>query len=102
MEVVLMERIEPCTCFSFDDTAGRLRIEVKLPGVKEKDVTVEMENDNFFVRATKTEDIEYSGYFALPHEIESDKVEVKFEREYLKIIAPAVRDWTQRIIYRPL
>ncbi len=41
-----MERIEPCTCFSFDDQARRLRIGVKLPGVKEKDVTLEMENDN--------------------------------------------------------
>ena len=102
MEVVLMERIEPCTCFSFDDQAGRLRIEVKLPGVKEKDVTLEMKNDNFSVRAPKAENIEYSGCFPLPREIESDQVEVKFESEYLKIIAPAVRDWTQRIIYRPL
>ena len=97
-----MERIEPCTCFTFDDQARHLRIEVKLPGVKEKDVTLEMKNDNFSVRAPKAEDVEYSGCFPLPREIESDKVEVKFESECLKIFAPAVRDWTERIIYRPL
>ncbi|OGP95853.1 MAG: hypothetical protein A2157_06440 [Deltaproteobacteria bacterium RBG_16_47_11] len=97
-----MERIEPCTCFAFDEQARRLRIEVKLPGVMEKDVTLEMKNDNFCVRAPGTEYVEYSGCFALPREIESGEAEVRFEGECLKIVAPAVRDWTQRLIYRPL
>ena len=97
-----MERIEPCTCFFSDDRAGRLRIEVKLPGVEEKDVKLEVKNDNFCVRAFRAEDVEYSGCFALPREIESGEAEVSFESERLKIVAPVVRDWTQRVIYRPL
>jgi HSP20 family molecular chaperone IbpA len=97
-----MERIEPRTYFFADEKAGRLRIEVKLPGAEEKDVALEMKNDNFCLRAPKGKEAEYSGCFPLPQEIESDKFVVRFESECLKISAPAVRDWTQRIIYRRL
>lgn len=97
-----MERIEPCTCFFVDDKTGRLEIEVKLPGVQEKDVTLDMKKDNFCLRAVKGEDFEYSGCFVLPVEIESDKRVVRFEDGLLRIVAPKVRSWVDRIIYRPL
>jgi len=97
-----MERTEPRTCFFFDEQVGRLRIEVKLPGVKQKDVALEMKNDNFCLRAPRGEHFEYSGCFALPQEIESGEAKVRFESEGLKIFAPTVRGWAQRIIYRPL
>lgn len=97
-----MERIEPCTWFFIDDKSGRLRIEVKLPDVDQENITLEMKNDNFCVEAPKGEIFEYSGCFVLPHEIDSDKAEFRFEREYLKIFAPMVRGWADRVIYRPL
>jgi HSP20 family molecular chaperone IbpA len=97
-----MEKIEPCTCYFVDDKAGRLGIDVRLPGVQEKDVTLEMKKDNFCVRALKGEDLEYSGCFVLPQEIESDKRVARFEDGLLRIIAPKVRGWVDRIIYRPL
>jgi len=97
-----MEKIEPCTCFFVDDRAGRLEIEVKLPGVDGKDLTLEMKNDNLCVRALKGEDFEYSGCFILPQEIESDKRVARFKDGLLRIIAPKVRNWTDRVIYRPL
>lgn len=97
-----MERIEPFTCFFVDDRTGRLEIEVELPGVQKKDVTLEMKKDNFCYRAVKGEDFEYSGCFVLPGEIESDKGVARFEDRLLRIIAPKVRSWVDRIIYRPL
>jgi len=97
-----MKRIEPCTYFFPDDKTGRLGIEVKLPGVEKKGITLEMKNDNFCVRALKGEDFEYSGCFVLPQEIEFDKRVARFEDGLLRIIAPKVRSWTDRVIYRPL
>lgn len=97
-----MERIEPRASFFVDDRTGRLEIEVKLPGVQERDVTLEMKKDNFCVRALKGGDFEYSGCFDLPEEIEPDKRVARFEDGLLGIIAPKVRSWTDRIIYRPL
>jgi len=97
-----MERIEPCTCFFVDDKAGRLEIAVKLPSVQEKDITLEMKNDSFCVRALKGEDFEYSGRFVLPQEIEFEKRVARFEDGLFRIIAPKVRSWTDRVIYRPL
>ena len=97
-----MESIEACTCFFVDDKTGRLEIEVKLPGVQEKDVTLDMKKDNFCLRAVKGEDFEYSGCFVLPQEIEFDKREARFEDGLLRIIGPKVRSWADKIIYRPL
>ena len=97
-----MEKIEPCTCYFVDDKAGRLGIEVRLPEVDQENITLETQRDSFCVRAPKGEGFEYSGCFVLPREIESDEAETRFEGEYLKISAPMLRSWADRIIYRPL
>ena len=37
-----INKLTPCTCFSHDDQRGRLKIEVEMPGVNKKDISLEM------------------------------------------------------------
>ena len=53
-------KVTPCTCFFHDDASKGLRIEVQLPGVDKKDISLEMRKDSFCVTAPR-EDSEYSG-----------------------------------------
>jgi len=86
-------RIEPCTCVSHE--AGRLNIEVQLPGVDKNDISLDMRRDSFCVAASMRDDTEYSGCFSLAHEVESDKAEAKYENGLLRIFAP-IKDWEKK------
>lgn len=97
----MMERIEPCTCFYPDDKIGRLNIEVRLPGVNQKDVKLDMKSNSLCVSALRGQEIEYSGCFALSPEIEPDRAESKFEGDSLRIFAPMARGLEQKHLYRP-
>jgi HSP20 family molecular chaperone IbpA len=88
-------KVTPCTCFSHDDKEGRLNIEVQLPGVDKKDISLDMRKDSFCVTAPKGEDTEYSGCFMLAHEVESGKAQARYENGLLKIFAP-IKDWDKR------
>jgi HSP20 family molecular chaperone IbpA len=69
---VLMDdkiKVMPCTCFSHDDQGGRLRIDMEMPGVDKKDISLEMRKDSFCVSAPRGQDTEYSGCFTLALEI---------------------------------
>jgi HSP20 family protein len=88
-------KITPCTCFSHDEKEGRLRIEVQLPGVSKKDISLEMRRDSFCVSAPR-EETEYSGCFMLSHAVEPEKAEAKYENGLLQVSAP-IRDWEHKV-----
>ena len=88
-------RITPCTCLSHDEKEGRLRIEVQLPGVDKKNISLEMRKDSFCVSAPR-EETEYSGCFMLSHTVEPAKAEAKYENGLLHISAP-IKDWEDRV-----
>lgn len=89
-------RVAPCACISHDDQNGRLKIELELPGVDKKDITLEMRKDSFCVSAPRGEDTEYSGCFMLGHEVMPDQAEAKYESGLLRIFAP-MKDWEHKV-----
>ncbi len=89
------KKVTPCTCFSHDEKGGRLNIEVQLPGVDKKDISLEMRKDSFCVSAQRGEDAEYTGCFMLAHEVDNDETQAKYENGLLKILAP-IKDWDKR------
>jgi HSP20 family molecular chaperone IbpA len=88
-------KVTPCTCLFHDDTRKGLRIEVQLPGVDKKDISLEMRKDSFCVTAPR-EDSEYSGCFMLSHEVEPERAEARYENGLLKIFSP-IRDWEHKV-----
>ncbi len=87
-------QVTPCTCFSHDDDSGRLRIDIQIPGVQKKDISLDMRPDSFCVSAPR-EDTEYSGCFKLNHEVDPQKTEAKYENGLLRIFAP-IKGWENR------
>ncbi len=81
-------KFTPCVCVSHDDENGRLKIELELPGVDKKDISLEMMKDRFCLSAPRGEEIEYSGCFWLAHEVLPEKAEAKFESGLLTIFVP--------------
>jgi len=88
-------KVTPCTCFSHDETGRGLRIEVQLPGVDKKDISLEMRKDSFCVTAPR-EDSEFSGCFMLSHEVEAEKTEANYENGLLRIFSP-IKDWEHKV-----
>ena len=88
-------KVTPCVCFSHDDKEGRLSIEVQLPGVDKKDISLEMRRDSFCVSASRGEDTQYSGCFMLAHEVEFAKTQARYENGLLKVFAP-IKGWEDR------
>ena len=89
-------RIQPCACISHDDQDGRLRIDMEMPGVDKKDISLEMRKDSFCVSAPRGHDTEYSGCFNLAHEVVPEKTEAKYEDGLLRIFAP-IKDWDRKV-----
>jgi HSP20 family molecular chaperone IbpA len=89
-------KVTPCACFSHDDKDERLKIELELPGVDKKDISLDMRKDSFCVSAPRGEDTEYSGCFMLAHEIVPEKAEAKYESGLLRIFAP-MKDWEHKV-----
>ncbi len=90
------QTIKPCTCFSHDEKEGRLNIEVQIPGVEKKDISLDMRKDSFCLSAPRGEDIEYSGCFTLSHSVEPEKAHARYENGLLRISAP-IKDWEHKV-----
>ena len=88
-------KVTPCTCVSHDDKEGGLHIEVQLPGVERKDVSLDMRKDSFCVTAPRGNDTEYSGCFMLAHEVDTNMAKAKYENGLLDIFVP-IKDWEKR------
>ena len=89
-------KLTPCACFSHDETAGRLKIEVEMPGVNKNDIKLDMRSDSFCLSAPRGDDTEYSSCFMLSHEVEAGKTEAKYENGLLKIFSP-IKGWDKKI-----
>ncbi len=88
-------KITPCTCYSHDEKEGNLLIEVQLPGIDKKDISLEMRGDSFCVSAHRDQ-TEYSGCFVLSHRVEPEKAKAKYENGLLSIAAP-IKDWESKV-----
>lgn len=89
-------KVTPCACVSHDDQEGRLKVEMELPGVNKKDISLDMRKDSFCVSAPRGEDTEFSGCYMLAHDIHPEKTEAKYENGLLRIFAP-LKDWEHKV-----
>jgi len=89
-----MERtkLSPLVTLSHDLNTERLEIDVRLPDVDQKNISLDLKKDSFCITAPKN-GTEYSGCFLLDHEVEPEKVETKYEEGVLRILAPYKNYW---------
>ncbi len=90
------QTIKPCTCLSHDQKERRLNIEVQIPGVEKRDISLDMRKDSFCLSAPRGEDVEYSGCFMLSHSVDPEKAQATYENGLLRIFAP-IKDWEHRV-----
>ncbi len=77
---------------SHDINRKQLKIDVRLPDVDEKKISLEMKGDSFCISAPK-DGTEYSGCFLLDHAVDAAKVETKYEDGFLRILTPYKNYW---------
>jgi HSP20 family molecular chaperone IbpA len=84
-----MERTSysPFVTLAHDLEGKRLKIDVELPDVDEKNIILDMKKDSFCITAPRNGS-QYSGCFLLDHEVEPDRIETKFEDGVLRIFTP--------------
>ncbi len=84
-----MERttFTPFVTLSHNLDGKRLKIDVELPDVDEKNIFLDMKTDSFCITAPRN-GVEYSGCFLLDHEVESEKTETKYEDGFFRIVTP--------------
>jgi HSP20 family molecular chaperone IbpA len=86
----------PDVFFAHDDQMNRLKIEVELPGVDKKDISLDMRKDSFCVSAPRGEDTVYSGCYILAHQVMPERAEAKYDSGLLKIVAP-IKNWEEKV-----
>lgn len=62
-------------------------LQVELPGVKKQDVSLEVSDQSFCVRGTRT-DIDLLGCYVLAHVVNGEKAKAKFENGLLSAEIP--------------
>ncbi len=85
-------KIIPQVSLAHDIFENRLTINVELPGVDEKNISLDMKGDTFCISAP-TNGTEYAGCFPLGHFLESDKAEKRYEGGVLHIAAHYGEHW---------
>lgn len=89
-------KLMPDVFFAHDDQMNRLKIEVELPGVDKKDISLDMRKDSFCVSAPRGEDTVYSGCYILAHQVMPERAEAKYDSGLLKIVAP-IKNWEEKV-----
>ena len=84
-------RYSPFVTLAHDLDGKRLKIDVEVPDVDEKNISLDMKKDSFCITAPKN-GMEYYGCFFLDHEVEPEKTEVKYQDGVYRIMTP-FRGW---------
>ncbi|MFA5851345.1 MAG: Hsp20 family protein [Spirochaetales bacterium] len=97
------------------DEDERYVVEAELPGLSEKDVKLELKDSTLFLSTAKSEneeeksekgrwlrkerrDIQFSRSFALPEDVDMEKIEAKFRDGLLTIALPKKPESSPRIV----
>ncbi len=84
--------ITPMVTVAHDLRREQLEIDVRLPDVDEKKISLNMKEDSFCISAPK-DGTEYSGCFFLDHKVDRGKVETKYEDGLFRILTPYKNYW---------
>jgi len=83
------ERImrSPAICVMPDEKHETLPLEVELPGVEKKDITLSMHEDSFFIQASGG-NLEFAGSYAVCCPIDYEKAKARYNNGLLSIEVP--------------
>ena len=79
--------VPPKMSACLNDKGDMYTIEVELPGVYKKDISLTMDKDIIHVVADR-DDFQYHGHLHLPYEVQPEKTKSEFISGLLKIKAP--------------
>ncbi len=79
--------VPPTVCAYHDEKDENLIVEVELPGVKKKDLKLEMTEDGFCATGER-DDFCYQACYNFLHEIDANKTKAKFDSGLLIITVP--------------
>lgn len=80
-------RLSPVISAYPDDEFENLKIEVILPGVEKKNITFKINEDGFYVKATK-EGVEYADSYAVCCPVSPEKAIANYSNGLLKVKVP--------------
>jgi HSP20 family protein len=78
-----------------DRDGEKYYLEVELPGVKKKDVNLEISEQTFCIEGER-EDIDYYSCYTFGHPVDTDNVEAKFSNGLLNITVPLAHPMTRK------
>lgn len=79
--------VSPTVCAYHDEKDENLIVEVELPGVKKKDLKLQM-TENGFCASGERDDFCYEACYNFMHEIDADEAKAKFDSGLLTITVP--------------
>ena len=80
-------RLSPVISTYPDDNYENLQIEVILPGVEKKDISFKIEENSFYVAASK-EGVTYLDSYSIACPVEPKKAAAKYSNGVLKVTVP--------------
>ena len=82
--------VSPVVCGYHDEKDENLVVEVELPGVKKKNLKLQMTEDGFCASGER-DDFCYEACYNFMHEIDADKAKAKFDSGLLTITVPFLK-----------
>jgi HSP20 family protein len=79
--------LSPVTCMYPDDNYENLVIEVVLPGVEKKDITFKLDENSFYMVASKA-GVKYLDTYSTCCPVDPKKAVAKYENDVLKVTVP--------------
>jgi HSP20 family protein len=76
-----------------DRDGEKYHLEVELPGVKKKDVNLEISERTFCIEGQR-DDVDYYSCYTFGHPVNSDEVEAKFTNGLLNVTVPLAHSMT--------
>ncbi len=82
--------VSPVVCGYHDEKDENLVVEVELPGVKKKDLKLQM-TEGGFCASGERDDLCYEACYSFVHEIDADEAKAKFDSGLLTITVPFLK-----------